>query len=57
MLKNILNVNGAQELSKDAQKTVKGGGPIVPIGLGEGVCPTNPNLCITGAGICVPCHK
>jgi hypothetical protein len=28
MLKNILNLNGAQELSKNAQKVITGGGPI-----------------------------
>lgn len=28
MLKNILNLNGAQELSKNEQKSIHGGGPL-----------------------------
>ena len=53
MLNNILKLEGAQALSKEDQKTISGGWPI---GLGEGKCPSNPNLCITGSGFCLPCH-
>ncbi len=53
MLKNILKLDGAQSLSKDDQKTINGGWPI---GLGEGKCPDNPNLCIYPNGFCGPCH-
>jgi len=57
MLKNILKLNGTQELSKNEQQNIAGG--FGPIGLGEGRCPSGPGCVIgyfNGEAICGPCH-
>ena len=57
MLKNILELNGAQKLNKNEQRSVNGGF-FIPIGLGEFKCPDG-NQCLAFDGvdpICVPCN-
>lgn len=39
MLQNILKLDGAQQLSKNEQKLVKGNGPI------KAICPPEPPVC------------
>lgn len=56
MLKNILNLNGAQSLNKAEQKEINGGGLI---GVGGGICPPNAFTRIAcntvcNMGICIP---
>jgi len=60
MLKNVLNINGAQELSKNTQKTVNGG--FGPTEFVESCSPGTDGLaCLTpegahGQGICTGGH-
>ena len=46
MLKNILKLDGTQQLSKDEQKTIKGSGPI------KALCPPEPPVCPEGNSDC-----
>ncbi|WP_299439761.1 hypothetical protein [uncultured Aquimarina sp.] len=57
MIKNILKLNGAQELNKAEQKVISGG---FGIGLGESRCPGS-RECVIGVNpggdiVCGPCH-
>ncbi|WP_299620483.1 hypothetical protein [uncultured Tenacibaculum sp.] len=52
MKKSILNLG--KKLNKQQQQDVTGG-TVIPIGLGEAKCPTNPRLCLWRT-MCVPCH-
>jgi hypothetical protein len=57
MLKSILNLDGAQELNKDEQKKVNGGGkghpcgPIGGIGHPSAHAHANINLCMQHSGL------
>jgi len=57
MLKNILNLNGAQELSKNEQKTIQGAGGSRMLCIdqcqGGGPCPSGSSCVIFG---CFPWH-
>ena len=55
MLKNILNLNGAQQLSKNDQSIITGGwAPSRPF-IGSGCRPVCPSNCGALGGECVPC--
>lgn len=57
MLKNILNLDGAQSLNKNEQKEINGG---MLIGVGGGICPPNSYRSLLvcqsacGSGHCTP---
>jgi len=53
MLKNILNLEGAQQLSKNEQKEINGGKP-APIGCGTGGSLSNINSCLCKSGVYNP---
>lgn len=46
MLKNILKLDGAHQLSKNEQKSIKGSGPI------KAICPPEPPICPEGNPDC-----
>lgn len=56
MLKNILNLKGAQQLGKEQQKTIYGGDACHPfLHAGYGKCPTGNGTCYTQVPCGTPC--
>jgi len=54
MLKNILNLNGAQQLSENEQQSINGGGGVFgPSCKYHADCPNNPLADCCWQGICI----